>query len=110
MMNMKFEDLPHLLSTLKEDIIEIKELLREKQVPSKVQPKRVLMGVNEVCQITGKAKATIYALVQKRIIPSYKRGKRLYFYEDEILAWIDGGKRKALQEFHEACDNEVRDF
>ena len=29
-------------------------------------------------------------------IPAYKRGKKLYFYEDELLQWIESG-RKPLQ-------------
>lgn len=28
-------------------------------------------------------------------IPSYKRGKLLYFYEDEPYAWIEGGRKYA---------------
>ena len=28
-------------------------------------------------------------------IPSYKRGKLLYFYEDELYAWIEGGRKDA---------------
>jgi predicted DNA-binding transcriptional regulator AlpA len=48
--------------------------------------------------ITGLKKKTIYNLVYKRLIPHSKRGKRLYFDEGELTAWISKGKRKTLEE------------
>ena len=33
-----------------------------------------------------KAKPTIYTLVSKGQLPAYKKGKKLYFYEDKFLA------------------------
>ncbi len=99
-----FEDLPHVVAELLDGISEIKSILKERQVEAQPTSKRVLLGIDEVCRITGKAKPTIYALVQKRLLPSYKRGKRLYFYEDEILAWIEGGKRETLAELHAKFD------
>ena len=29
------------------------------------------------------------------LIPAYKRGKKLYFYEDELLKWIEAGKKQS---------------
>ena len=51
------------------------------------------MGIDEACIITHKAKPTIYTLARKGIIPAYKRGKKLYFYEDELLKWIEEGRK-----------------
>ena len=53
------------------------------------------------CTILKKAKPTLYTLVRKRHIPHYKNGKKLYFYEDELLDWIAQGKRKTIQEIEE---------
>ena len=39
--------------------------------------------------------------MRKRQIPHYKNGKKLYFYEDELLDWIAQGKRKTIQEIEE---------
>lgn len=44
------------------------------------------------------AKPTIYTLVRKRVLPCYKNGKKLYFFEDELLEWIAKGKKKTMQE------------
>jgi len=46
------------------------------------------------CKITRKAKPTIYTLARKGLIPAYKRGKKLYFYEDELLQWIESGRKQ----------------
>ena len=45
----------------------------------------------EVC---GCSAATIYTLARKGQIPAYKRGKKLYFYEDELLQWIESGRKQ----------------
>ncbi|MCE7863301.1 MAG: DNA-binding protein [Bacteroidetes bacterium CHB5] len=49
-------------------------------------------------QITGLKKKTIYNLVNKRLIPHAKRGKRLYFDEQELMQWIQEGKRHTHRE------------
>jgi len=48
----------------------------------------------QACKITRKAKPTIYTLARKGLIPAYKRGKKLYFYEDELLQWIESGRKQ----------------
>ena len=48
-----------------------------------------------------KAKPTIYTLVRKGLLPAYKKGKKLYFYEDELLAWIENGRRKSAEQTYE---------
>lgn len=57
-------------------------------------------GITLAERITGLKKSTIYNLVQQRKIPHYKRGKRLYFDQKELLDWIRKGKRKTLDELH----------
>ena len=60
---------------------------------SSVSNQHVLTDIQGAIRITGKAKPTIYANARKGIIPSYKRGNKLYFYEDELYKWIEGGKQ-----------------
>ncbi len=58
---------------------------------SELQPptsdKHVLVEIEDACHIIRKAKPTIYTLVRKGLLPAYKKGKKLYFYEDELL-WL----------------------
>ena len=44
----------------------------------------------------------------KRLIPCYKNGKKLYFFEDELLDWISKGKKKTLQEIQSEAEADFR--
>ncbi|BAG33440.1 hypothetical protein PGN_0921 [Porphyromonas gingivalis ATCC 33277] len=39
--------------------------------------------------------------MRKRLLPCYKNGKQLYFFEDELLEWIANGRRKTVRELAE---------
>jgi len=99
-----FDSLPQAIGLLINEVSELKCLLVAKQKPTETQ-RRTPIGVKDVCALTGKAKPTIYALVQQRIIPCYKTAKKLYFYEDEVLAWINNGKRKTGLELKAEAEN-----
>lgn len=92
-----FENLPKAVAHLVNEVAEIKLLVENGQTPA-VPQKRVPIGIDDCCQIIGKAKPTVYALVRKRLLPCYKNGKKLYFFEDELLEWIALGKKKTLLE------------
>ncbi len=94
-----FENLPKAVAHLREEIAEVKKLLEKEQVIVPTPPKMPI-GIDKACQITNLAKPTIYALARKREIPCYKNenGKKWYFLEHELLAWITQGKRKTILE------------
>lgn len=100
-----FEDLPRAVAHLVSELAEIKALVEKGQMPI-VPTKRIPIGIEEACQIIGKAKPTVYALVRKRMIPCYKNGKKLYFFEDELLEWIAKGKKKTLSEIESEAETE----
>lgn len=92
-----FENLPKAVAHLVKEIAEIKLMIQNVQVyESKVKSNPI--GIQEVSRLIGKAKPTIYALVRQRKIPCYKYGKKLYFFEEELLEWICKGKKKTIQE------------
>ena len=70
--------------------------------------RHVLTDIEGAMRITGKAKPTIYANVRKGIIPSYKRGNKFYFYEDELYKWIEGGKQYSNNTNSEEMLNNLR--
>lgn len=70
--------------------------------------RHVLTDIEGAMRITGKAKPTIYANARKGIIPSYKRGNKLYFYEDELYKWIEGGKQYSNNTNSEEMLNNLR--
>ena len=95
-----FENLPKAVAHLVNEVAEIKALV-EKGQDAVLSPKRIPIGIDEACKIIGKAKPTIYTLVRKRLLPCYKNGKQLYFFEDELLEWIANGRRKTVRELAE---------
>ncbi len=92
-----FENLPKAVAHLTSEIAEIKSMVQNVKI-SELKEKRIPIGIEDVCKIIGKAKPTIYTLVRERKIPCYKSGKKLYFFEDELLEWISKGKKKTLLE------------
>lgn len=56
------------------------------------------IDIDEVAKLTLKSVSTIYRLSSKGEIPCYKTGKRLYFFKDEIIAWIRGCKKKSYKD------------
>lgn len=86
-----FEKLPEAVSYLTEQVANLKEMISALQTPSNEE--KSLIGIDEACEVIQKAKPTIYALVRKGIIPAYKRGKKLYFYKEELLRWVESGRK-----------------
>ena len=75
-----FENLPKAVAHLVSEVAEIKNLVYKGQTPA-VHPKRIPIGIDDACKLIGKAKPTVYTLVRKRLLPCYKNGKHLYFFE-----------------------------
>ena len=94
-----FDKLPEAVGYLTEQVIELKRMVSELQPTA--SDKHVLVEIEDACRIIRKAKPTIYTLVRKGQLPAYKKGKKLYFYEDELLAWIDNGRRKSVEQTYE---------
>lgn len=93
-----FEKLPEAVTYLTEQVSAIKEMVLALHPP--VSEEKSLIGIDEACVIIQKAKPTIYALVRKGIVPAYKRGKKLYFYKEELLQWVESGRKGQLQPYH----------
>lgn len=91
--DLTFDKLPEAVAYLIEAVAEIKSLVKNK---TELPEKRTPIGIEDACRIIQKAKPTIYALVRKGLLPSYKRGKKLFFFEDELLEWIAKGKKKTI--------------
>lgn len=95
--DISFENLPKAVAYLVKEIAEIKLMIQNVQVYESKE-KSIPIGIEEASRIIGKAKSTIYVLVRQRKIPCYKYGKKLYFFEAELLEWISRGKKKTIQE------------
>lgn len=40
----------------------------------------------------------MYRYTSQGLIPHYKRGKTIYFFEDELMAWVREGKCESIDE------------
>ncbi len=67
------------------------EILMCKEVSSSVIYQHTICDVACACKIMNMAKSTLYAHVRQGDIPGMKKGKKWYFYEDELAKWIESG-------------------
>ncbi|WP_075604058.1 helix-turn-helix transcriptional regulator [Saccharicrinis aurantiacus] len=60
------------------------------------------LNANELAQLLGESKKTIYARVKNRQMPYYKPGgKLLLFKKSEIQEWIKAGRHASLDELEQ---------
>ena len=77
---------------------ELKELREMVAVLQPPKPTRRPILIDEACKILGKAKPTVYTLSRLGEIPSCRQGRKVYFYEDELLEYINSGKVTTARE------------
>lgn len=86
-----FEQLPQAVSILIEKVGQLADKMDAVLGKNKQQGERRLLGLDDVSALLGKSASTIYAMTSEKRIPYHKRGNRLYFFEDEIIGWIEQG-------------------
>lgn len=93
MENITFEQLPQAVSMLIEKVGLLTERVEEVlgKAPQRNGKGHNLLSLNEVAALLGKSASTIYSMTSDKRIPYHKRGNKLYFFEDEIIAWIEQG-------------------
>ncbi|WP_130855555.1 helix-turn-helix domain-containing protein [Olivibacter jilunii] len=57
------------------------------------------MDVEAAARFLKIAVRTVYDKVYKKQLPFYKKGKHLYFYKEELDAYIASGKPKGYEEY-----------
>lgn len=100
----KKEDLSSLIET------SIRKVLAENQSlhSNKESPPRFL-NIDEASKFINLAKATVYTLSSSGKIPVIKKSKRLYFKEDDLVQWLNKGRRKTNEEIKEDSEKYVND-
>jgi len=97
------ENVPKAVNYLINEIAEMRVLLEsmEKQLGLGVHKHRPI-GIEEVCEILGQTKNAINKMIRNRIIPHYGKGKKIYFFEDDLIKWIEESRIKTYAEEYEA--------
>lgn len=91
-----FDSLPKAVNYLTEQIENVRTMLENVlQTSNFSKVEHRIVEIDEACKLVHKSKPTIYRMVRLGQIPAYKRGKKLYFYEDELMEWIDSGRKQA---------------
>lgn len=87
-----FEQLPQAVSVLIEKVGILTSKLDALLVKTRQQEEsRRLLALDDVATLLGKSASTIYAMTSEKRIPFHKRGNKLYFFESEIMEWIEQG-------------------
>lgn len=61
------------------------------------------LTIEELCDLIGYKKTSIYGLVQKNKIPYHKKGK-LFFLKSEIIEWMKSGKKATSDDIKRRAD------
>lgn len=98
-------DIPEALSRVLDRLGSIEQLLSNQQQQPQEQDQ--LLTIQEAGKLLNLSVATIYGLVSRSAIPHSKKGKRLYFSKQELLAWVQSGRRKTTAEIQAEAVNHV---
>lgn len=79
----------------REDLLsDIAALVRfEIQAIPKPEKIKLYMNVDELSEFIDESKQTIYTRTHKKEIPFIKRGGKLLFNRQEIIAWLESAKQ-----------------
>lgn len=69
----------------------IRELKGAINSPKGYARKPEFLNVDQAAAFLNIAKQTVYQLNMEGRIPSIKKGKRLYFRESDLIAWVEKG-------------------
>jgi len=94
-MTISFENLPDAVSQLHDKLNNIEKLLLSR---SSSVPQDSLLTIQEASELIKLSVHSIYGLVSKSKIPVSKKGKRLYFSKQELISWINTGRKKTTSE------------
>lgn len=57
-----------------------------------------IMNIDEAAAFLKMAKQTVYSKTSQRTLPYFKRGKRVFFRKEELLSWLEKGRKYTKEE------------
>ena len=63
------------------------------------------LTMKQACELLKIAKPTLYALTCKRAIPYFKKGKFIFFKREDLISWMNSGRKNSLEESKADSDN-----
>ncbi len=93
------QNVPKAVNYLINEIAEMRVILEhiEKQLGLGVDKHRPI-GIEDACRILDQSDKAINKLVRSRSIPHYVQDKKVYFFEDELVKWVESSRVKTIAE------------
>jgi excisionase family DNA binding protein len=88
-----FDSLPQAISSLADELIQIKSLILETTTNDGHDS---LLTIEETSEFLHVKKQTLYSYVSKGLIPNHKKAGRLYFLKNELIDWIKSGNKRVF--------------
>jgi excisionase family DNA binding protein len=88
-----FEGLPMAISSLAEEVKQIKALILETSTKDGAD---CILTIEETSEFLHVQKQTLYSYVSKGLIPNHKKAGRLYFLKNELIDWIKSGNKRVF--------------
>ena len=93
------QEVPKAVNYLINEVAEMRVLLEhiEKQLGLGVDKHRPI-GIEDACRILDQTVNAVNKMIRSRTIPHYVQGKKVYFFEDELVKWVEGSRVKTFAE------------
>lgn len=107
-----FNDLPMMVSQVLSKVERLErviETIRERiDSNSTSSAEHIPMTIDEACDFLKMKKSTMYYHVERGNITVTKRGKNFIFFKDELVHWLEGGRKNQESSMNPDEDNDMR--
>lgn len=107
-----FNDLPMMVSQVlikMERLERVIETIRERiDGNSTSSAEHIPMTIDEACDFLKMKKSTMYYHVERGNITVTKRGKNFIFFKDELVHWLEGGRKNQESSMNTDEENDMR--
>ena len=95
------QNVPKAVNYLINEIAEMRVLLEhiESQLGLGVDKHRPI-GIEDACRILDQTKSGINKLIRNSAVPHYVKENKFYFFEDELVKWVESSRVKTYAELH----------
>jgi excisionase family DNA binding protein len=95
-----FNDLPMMVSQVlskMERLERVIETIRERiDGNSTSSAEHIPMTIDEACDFLKMKKSTMYYHIERNNIPATKRGKNYILFKDELVGWLESGRKSPV--------------
>jgi excisionase family DNA binding protein len=107
-----FNDLPMMVSQVLSKVERLErviETIRERiDGNSTSSAEHIPMTIDEACDFLKMKKSTMYYHVERGNITVTKRGKNFIFFKDELVHWLEGGRKNQESSMNTDEENDMR--